>query len=114
MNDDQWLFLGVIGFWLVVIAALKLARSRVSIVPIVPFFPAAAIGVGLLLNLAIAWLGTGIIGAAHALMVIAATLSIGPWSKPKVDVHERTRTADQESAPREDVQKGDAPMRADS
>ena len=43
---------------------------RVSVIPIVPFVPAALFGIGLLLNLWIDWSGTITIGVLHVAAVV--------------------------------------------
>lgn len=79
MNSDAVLITLLVVVW----AAFTIAMwRRVSVIPIVPFVPAVLLGIGLLLNYWMDWLGTISVAALH---LVAGALVMGRKAKPPQD-----------------------------
>jgi len=59
------------------------ARRNVSIIPIVPFFPAVLLVVGIGVNAWKPWAGTIAIGALH--VVVAVIIGLGAYAERRQD-----------------------------
>jgi hypothetical protein len=101
---NKILFLFVVGFWLFLVAAMKLDNWRrgrswssgPSLIPVIPFFPALALAVGWALNLICSPWGTVLAIGFHCGLVgfaFAGSFSTRAHSSDSI-YHEARRCAD--------------------